>query len=82
MDVNCSLQPNSRKDTYKVGDVAVLFKFRSGKLSHVLPRTLVGNVCSAANDLLPQCEDTLSLDKLLMRELANVLRYQRIGVRT
>lgn len=60
-----------RNRTDKISDVAVLLKFRSRKLSHVLPGTSVGNVRGASNNLPPKSESALPLDELCSRQTAS-----------
>jgi hypothetical protein len=50
--------------TYNVGDAAVLFKFGSSKLSHVLACAFLGDIGRAANNFSPQSQRALSLNEL------------------
>lgn len=71
-----------REDTDKISDIAVLFEFRFGELSHVLPCAFVGDVRSASDNLPPQCYNALALDELRKREIVNIQWCQCIAVRT
>jgi hypothetical protein len=51
-------------DTYKVSDFTLLLKFRSGKLAHVFPCSVIRNVGSAAHNLPPQGQYALPLYEL------------------
>jgi hypothetical protein len=51
--------------TYEVTDATMLFKFCSGKLPHVSPRTFFGNAGGAAHNLSPKGQRTLSLNELM-----------------
>jgi hypothetical protein len=50
---------------YQISDVAMLFKFRSGKLLHVLPCRLIGDVRGATDDFPPERQNSLPLHELL-----------------
>ena len=52
------------KRAYEISDVAILFEFRSGKLLHVLPCRLIGDVRGASDDFPPERQNTLSLHEL------------------
>jgi hypothetical protein len=66
--VSGKLIVKARNIVYQIIDKAMLFEFGPGKLPHVSPGALLGNIGGAANNVSPQSQCSLPLNELQYSE--------------
>lgn len=62
--VSGKLAVDARNIVYQIIDKAMLFEFGPGKLPHLSPGALLGDIGGAADNLSPQGQCSLSLNEL------------------